>query len=196
MVQLDPVNAAWASFKTALDTPSGGPDDERFSDASDQADDFLGNHPAATFAGVAGKLRRVFIEHVTEPWAERLAIGEDTAENREQLALSDLYARMLWGAIEDLERLAARAEWDRALSEYTVAHAAVSRKGLSEANFNPLVDADSLAFCAMVATPAPDIAALHAKMEIGLSHVWSQCHAEPGEIAALLADVSRLTGEA
>ena len=196
----DPVTAAWESFRAALNTPSSsgpdGVDDKRFSDATDAADDILGNEPAVNFAGVSAKLRRSFIWHVKDMWAERLAVGEDTPENLHQLALSDIYTRMLWGAIEDLERLTARAEWDRALSTYSAAHAAATRKGLTDAECDPLSELDSVTFRAMVATPAPDMAALKAKMQIGLAHVWSQCNAEPEEVAALLADVSRLSGEA
>ena len=196
----DPVTAAWASFRTALNTPSSsGPyyaDDQRFSDATDAADDILGNEPTVNFAGVSAKLRRSFVWHVKDMWSEKLATGDDTPESRHQLALSDIYTRMLWGAIEDLERLTARAEWDRALSTYSAAHAASTRKGLTEAECDGLSEVDSATFHAMVVTPAPDMAALKAKMEIGLAHVWHQCNAEPEEVAALLADVSRLSGEA
>ena len=196
----DPVTAAWASFKAALNAPSPSEpddkDDKRFLDATDAADDILGNKPAVNFAGVSAKLRRSFVWHVKDMWSEKLATGDDMPESRHQLALSDIYTRMLWGAIEDLDRLAARAEWDRALSTYSAAHAAATRKGLTDAECDPLSEVDSVTFRAMVATPAPDMAALKAKIEIGLAHVWSQCNAEPEEVAALLADVSRLSGEA
>jgi hypothetical protein len=197
---VDPVTGAWAAFKAAHAVPTTDRDDEaeeqRFYAITDSADEILANQSAATLGGIACKLRRVFAATNTDRWPERLAIGEDTPEHRHQLELSDLYARMMWGAIEDLERLTARVEWDQALSTYSAAHAAATRKGLTDTECDALSETDSLSFRKMVVTPAPDMAALKAKMEIGLAHVWGDCHAEPEEVAALLADVSRLSGEA
>jgi hypothetical protein len=134
-------------------------------------------------------------------WAERLALDVEQPGDRHSLELSDIYTRMMWGAVEDLEQrsprqlAAGRDEWERALTAYSAIHAAASRKGLSEEEVGILSSDDNVAFRAMVSTPAPDWAALKAKMEIGLADVWGQCNAEPEEVAALLADVSRLGGE-
>jgi hypothetical protein len=107
-------------------------------------------------------------------------VAELTDDLRKDAQISDHSAR--------------EGEWEQALATYAVAHGAATQPGLSEDEVTTLSSLDNDAFRAMVGTPAPDLAALQVKMEIGLSDVWSQCHAEPEEVAALLADVTRLTG--
>jgi hypothetical protein len=110
----DAVELAWSSFCSAFRPDTGTideqdeQDEQRFDAITDAADVVLGGTSATTLAGIAGKLRRVFASYNTDRWAERLAIGEDTPEHRRQLDMSDLYSRMLWGAIEDLELIAER----------------------------------------------------------------------------------------
>lgn len=75
----------------------------------DETDSALPDTQATTLAGVEGKLRNVFLQRNRSDWAEALVFGHDGLELRRQLALADLYDRMLWSAIDDLQRLGGEA---------------------------------------------------------------------------------------
>lgn len=175
----DPVATAWESFKTAFSPSSGETEEQeeqRFDDITDTADDVLGNVSATTIKGIAAKLRRGFIWKTSDRWAERLALGEDTPENRYQLALADIYTRMAWSAIDDLDRLTTRdggqpKEWTDAVLERARFEAAENAADAAGDEMEAEVQQGFrfLAEDRLMAMPAPDGAGLALKVLIAVS---------------------------
>ena len=71
----------------------------------DPADAALRDQPAVTPAGVAMKLKRVFVSFVGESWSDDALLDQRPANFDAKVRASDLYQEMLWRAIEDLERM-------------------------------------------------------------------------------------------
>jgi hypothetical protein len=183
----DAVETAWSSFCSAFTVDAEVGDEcgeQRFNDITDVADNALADRSATTLAGVGGKLRRVFIATNTDRWAERLAIGEDTPENRHQLELADIYTRMLWGAIEDVERMAAHSAesqtgFDEAHAEYKRLKAiengvarcdSIAEEELQRPSYEACIAETDAAFDKMIVIPVTDGPRVWAKFAAILDH--------------------------
>lgn len=116
----DPIPAAWASYRAGHLAYSASFDDELghgmrkvpyaqlapILERIDEATETLLDHRAATPAAAAMKLRRAFIALNQSEVGDRLALGTASEDDRRHLRRADLGDRLLWSAIEDLERMA------------------------------------------------------------------------------------------
>ena len=161
---------------------------------------------ARTITGAVTKLRRIFPAMVQEPWSDFAVFDDRPPAFADGIRSADIYARMFWGAIEDLQRIAidqdaARlanggAAWDSAFAVMEAAKATADAFG--EDNSDAANDADeqlSLAISVLLKTQAPDNAALLWKAEYlfgettadGYSPSWRADLFDP-----YMADVRRL----
>lgn len=174
----------------------------------DVADDALNAEPACTVSGAIMKLRRAFACGAQEAWSDFAVFDDRPQAFAEGLAVADLYNRMFWGAIEDLQRIAIDQHavrlanggdaWDRALAGLQAAQAAVDAIPLSEDEgaWNAADSKRSDAAFALATTPAPDRAALLVKAEQLFGEAadngeWGPTW-HPEMIASYMADVRRL----
>lgn len=84
--------------------------------AGDQEDAYFGrvdaveavliNNRATTVEGVLAKLRVAFLHQTGEDWSDLAVSNTKLPKFTEGLAMSDMYTRLAWGAIEDLARIA------------------------------------------------------------------------------------------
>lgn len=72
----------------------------------DAAEAVLTGNRATTIEGVLAKLRVAFLHQTGEDWSDLAISNTKLFKFTEGLALSDIYTRMAWGAIEDLARIA------------------------------------------------------------------------------------------
>jgi hypothetical protein len=72
----------------------------------DAADMVLLNDRATTVEAVLAKLRVAFMHQIGEDWSDLAISNTKHSRFTEGLALSDMYTRMAWSAIEDLARIA------------------------------------------------------------------------------------------
>lgn len=85
-------------------------DTDAFYSVMDPADVILRDTPALSPTGVAMKLKRVFVEVIGERWSDHAVFDNRPAEFAEGIRISDIYHRMFWSAIEDLDRMATEGE--------------------------------------------------------------------------------------
>ncbi|MEG3178170.1 hypothetical protein U1872_18160 [Sphingomonas sp. RB3P16] len=155
---------------------SGEADDKLFA-VMDAADEVLNANPARTAAGAVMKLRRVFLGTVGEPWSDFAVFDDRPPAFAEGLRMADLYTRMFWGAVEDLQRIAidqhaARlanggAAWDAGLAKMEAAKA-LSDGFADDEDTDASNDAHERygeAMSDLMVIPAPDNAALLWKAE-------------------------------
>ena len=186
---------------------SGSQDAEVFA-MMDPADIAMLAEPALMPAGAAMKLRRLFVPFVGERWADEAVFDDRSPAFAEGVRMAQMYEQMLWGTIEDLQRIAidqhaARlanggAAWDSALAALQAAQATVDAIPTSESE-GAWDAADSKrvdALRALVTTPAPDNAALGRKAEYLFGEAADNGEYgpewHPDFIAAYMADVRRL----
>ncbi|GHH16124.1 hypothetical protein GCM10008023_19770 [Sphingomonas glacialis] len=105
--------AAFEQYRTAARVLRNDPEvklpeeeSDRLFAVMDVADDALNAEPARTVSGAVIKLRRVFTGVTQEAWSDAAVFDDRPPAFADGLRLADLYTRMFWGAIEDLQRMA------------------------------------------------------------------------------------------
>lgn len=104
---------AFESFRTTfglLKAADANADTDPFYQIMDPADEIMVDTPATTPTGAAMKLKRAFVALAGEDWSDYAVFNDRPATFAEGIRLSDLYQRMMWSAIEDLDRMGATGE--------------------------------------------------------------------------------------
>ncbi len=189
--------------------------------AMDAADDTLAAEPARTVSGVIFKLRRVFAGTTAEVWSDLAVFDDRPPAFAEGLAMADLYPRMFWSAVEDLQRIEADqrgarlanggAAWDAAFAAMEAAklasdaldavheNAAPDDQGAAYDAYDKALTSYVDAIWALIYMPAPDTAALRWKSEYLFGETADQgkdnnCYTAEATVA-FMADVRRLLAE-
>lgn len=204
----DQYRAAAQIFRNDPEARMTGAQDAEVYALMDSADIAMLAEPALTPAGAAMKLRRLFIPFVGEGWADEAVFDDRSPAFAEGLRMGQMYEQMLWGAIEDLQRIAIDTQtarianggvaWDAALAAHRAAQAAVDAIPHSEdeGGWDAANSARADTAFALAMTPAPDRAALLLKAEQLFGEAadngeWGPTW-HPEMIASYMADVRRL----
>lgn len=185
-----------ASFADLKAAPIGA-DEAPFYAVMDLADDAMRDQAALTPAGVAMKLKRVFVSFVGKQWSDHALLDQRPSDFEDNVRASDLYQEMLWRAIEDLERMSPprgatdSGVWDAALAEYRKAWALwdelTGEYTHEESNAVAVIAIPALD--TMIETPVPSAAALVTKIE---EMRRAERQIDDDDLAAILADARYL----
>ncbi|TZG25877.1 hypothetical protein [Sphingomonas montanisoli] len=199
--------SAFETYRKALSEMKVSPGDltdaaaAPFFERMDPADMLMKQTPARTVPGVVMKLKRAFSGLVEGRWADTAVFDERPAAFAKGLDMSGLDQQLLWGAIEDLERIAAGDSakagvptWQSGLDAYQTARKLSDETPHGHLDDDVRVTAYCKAMDALFTIRAPDHAAL--LMKLGLfNERFEDGTDDPTDLAWIADDIRHLAAK-
>ncbi len=177
---------------------------------SDAGDEYMLDTAAPSLEDVALKLRRAVSGVIADRWAGDLSMCIESSDAMQGLECADVFERMLWGAICDLEELIAFkpnpsvvTTWHQALEQYEKARGAYCNHPVGDTppndpNYDALVadsrklaKASETALDAFLQTPSLDAAGVAKKLDVMIAE-YIDSPVDEDRIAIIRDDALRL----